>query len=92
VTLCIDTASHLPVKKTYTWRDPSDRQRNIEDEVFDNYRPVQGVMTPYSVTRFYNGDMSSQRFLNSVSYNKGLSDSMFAADVTYDPNKPVPRK
>jgi hypothetical protein len=92
VTLCIDTSSHLPVKKTFSWRDPTDKQRNIEDEVFDNYRPVQGVMTPYSVTRFYNGDMSSQRFLNSVSYNKGLSDSMFAADVTYDPNKPAPKK
>ena len=92
VTLCIDTSSHLPVKKTFSWRDPTDKQRNIEDEVFDNYRPVQGVMTPYSVTRFYNGDMSSQRFLNSVSYNKGLNDSMFAADVTYDPNKPAPKK
>jgi hypothetical protein len=48
-------------------------------------------MTPFSVTRFYNGDMSSQRFLNSVTYNKGLSDSMFAADVTYDPLKGAPR-
>ena len=36
-------------------------------------------MTPYRITAFYNGDMSGQRFLNSVSYNKGLSDSMFDA-------------
>jgi hypothetical protein len=36
--------------------------------------------------------MSNQRFLNSVSYNKGLSDSMFAAGITYDPNKPAPKK
>jgi hypothetical protein len=92
VTLYIDSNTHLPVKKTFSWRDPTDQQRNVEDEVYDNYRPVQGVMTPFSVTRFYNGDMSSQRFLNSVSYNKGLSDSMFAADITYDANKPVPRK
>jgi hypothetical protein len=92
VTLYIDTSTHLPVKKTYSWRDATDKQRNIEDEVFDNYRPVQGVMTPFSVTRFYNGDMSSQRFLTSVSYNKGLSDSMFAADVTYDPLKDAPKK
>jgi len=92
IILCIDTKTHLPVKKTYSWRDPTDQQRNIEDEVFDNYRPVQGVMTPFSVTRFYNGDMSNQRFLNSVTYNKGLSDSMFAADVTYDPYKPAPKK
>jgi hypothetical protein len=92
VTLYIDTNTHLPVKKTFSWRDPTDQQRNIEDEVYDNYRPVQGVMTPFSVTRFYNGDMSSQRFLNSVSYNKGLSDSMFASDVTYDPYKSAPKK
>jgi hypothetical protein len=92
VTLYIDTSTHLPVKKSFSWRDLTDKQRNIEDEVFDAYRPVQGVMTPFSITRFYNGDMSSQRFLNSVSYNKGLSDSMFAADVTYDPYKAAPKK
>jgi hypothetical protein len=91
VILYIDGSTHLPVKKTYSWRDPTDKQRNIEDEVYDNYRPVQGVMTPYSVTRFYNGDMSNQRFLNAVSYNKGLSDTLFAADVNYDPTK-VPKK
>jgi hypothetical protein len=92
VTLYIDTSTHLPVKKSFSWRDLTDKQRNIEDEVFDAYRPVQGVMTPFSITRFYNGDMSSQRFLNSVTYNKGLSDSMFAADVTYDPYKAAPKK
>ncbi len=92
VTLYIDTSTHLPVKKTFSWRDLTDKQRNVEDEVFDAYRPVQGVMTPFSITRFYNGDMSSQRFLNSVTYNKGLSDSMFAADVTYDPYKVAPKK
>jgi len=92
VTLYIDTSTHLPVKKSFSWRDATDKQRNVEDEIFDGYRPIQGVMTPFSVTRFYNGDMSSQRFLNSVSYNKGLSDSMFAADVTYDPYQGAPNK
>jgi len=92
VTLNIDAKTHLPVKKSFSWRDPTDQQRNVEDEVYDNYRPVQGVLTPFSVTRFYNGDMSNQRFLNSVVYNKGLSDSMFAADTTYDPFRAAPRK
>lgn len=91
VTLYIDSNTHLPVKKTFSWRDPSDKERNIEDEVYDNYRPVQGIMTPFSVTRFYNGEMSNQRFLHSVSYNKGLSDSLFAASATYDANQPAPR-
>jgi hypothetical protein len=57
----------------------------VEEEVYDNYRPMQGIMTPYSVTRYYNGDMSNERFLTSVSYNTGLSDSKFDAQITYVP-------
>jgi hypothetical protein len=92
VTIYINSNTHLPVKKTYSWRDPTDKQRNVESEVYDNYRLVQGIMTPFDVARYYNGDMSNQRFLNSVTYNQGLNDSMFEASVTYDPNKPAPRK
>ncbi|MGA2694573.1 MAG: hypothetical protein ABSE92_00835 [Terriglobales bacterium] len=78
VTLYLDINTHLPIKKTFTWRDPADRQRNIEDEVWDNYRTVQGILTPFSITRYYNGDMANQRFLNTVKYNTGLKDSLFA--------------
>jgi hypothetical protein len=88
VTLSIDSLTHLPVKKAFTWRDPTDKQRNVEEEVWDNYRLVQGLMTPFSVTRYYNGDMSNQRFLTAVSYNKGLDDSLFDPRV----RQPAPRK
>jgi hypothetical protein len=88
VTLYLNTDDHLPVKKTYSWRDATDKQRNIEDEVYDNYREVQGVMTPFTITRFYNGDMSGQRFLTAVSYNQGISDSRFEATAPSGPKKP----
>jgi len=88
VTLYLSTDDHLPVKKSYSWRDPADKQRNIEDEVYDNYREVQGVMTPYTVTRFYNGDMSGQRFLTEVGYNKSISDSQFEATTASEAKKP----
>jgi hypothetical protein len=85
VTLNIDANTHLPVKKSFSWRDPTDKQRNFEDEVFDAYRPVSGIMTPFSITRFYNGDMSNQRFVTGVAYNKGLSDTLFATTINYSP-------
>jgi hypothetical protein len=91
VTLYIDANTHLPIKKTYSWRDPTDKLRNTEDEPFDGYRLVQGIMTPFSVTRFANGDMSNQRFLHEVSYNTGIKDSLFDASLTYDPGR-LPRK
>ena len=87
VTLYVDSSTHLPVKKSFTWRDPTDKQRNVEEEVFDSYRVVQGVMTPFTVTRFYNGDMSRQRFLNSVSYNEDVADSLFEPSGPVQPQR-----
>jgi hypothetical protein len=91
VTLYLDRNTRLPIRKSFTWRD-KDRDRIEEDEVYDNYKKVQGVMTPYSIVRRRNGEMLSQRFLDEVRYNQGLADSLFAAQVTYDPYKrPGPR-
>jgi hypothetical protein len=92
VSLCFDVDSHLPIKKSYKWRDPVDKERNTEEEVYDNYKPVQGVMTPYSFTRYYNGDMQSQRFINSVQFNQGLNPAMFDANSGYDPNKSAKKR
>jgi hypothetical protein len=92
VTLYFDLDTHLPIKKSFEWRDPVDRQKNLEEEVYDNYKPVSGIMAPYSVTRFFNGDMSNQRFLNSVTINQGLDQAMFDAKSGYNPNKPVKGK
>jgi hypothetical protein len=87
VSLCFDIETHLPIKKSYTWRDPVDKERNAEEEIYDNYRLVQGVMTPYGFTRYFNGDMQTQRFVNSVHYNQGLNEAMFDPNSGYDPNK-----
>ncbi len=86
VTLYLDSSTHLPIKKMFTWRDPTDNLRNTEEEIYDAYRPTQSIMTPYSITRFYNGEMSNQRFLNTVTYNNGLNESLFEARTTYDPS------
>ena len=92
VTLLLDASTRLPVKKSFSWRDPTDKERNVEGEIYDGYRLVQGVMTPFSITRMYNGEMSNQRFLNSVIYNKGLEDSMFNVTATGNPHQPAPKK
>ncbi len=92
VTLYLDHYTHLPIKKTFEWRDPADRLKNIEGEIFDNWRPEQGIMTPHSVLRMHNGDITNQRFITSVRYNVAMPDSMFEASITYDPNKPPPKR
>jgi len=89
VTLFFDVDTHLPVKKSFEWRDPVDRQKNLEEEIYENYRSVSGIMAPFNVTRYFNGDMASQRFLNSVTINQGLDPAMFDPNSGYNPNKPA---
>jgi hypothetical protein len=88
VTLSINPRTHLPVKKTYSWRDPNDRQMDEEAEVFSNYKVVQGIQTPYSTVRNENGEMSNQRFITSVTYNNNFPATMFETKgITYNPPK-----
>jgi hypothetical protein len=91
VTIYLDQTTHLPLKTSYSWRDPVDKQRNEEEEVYDSYKPVEGIMTAHSITRKFNGETSQQRFINTARYNLDLPDSMFEATVTYDPMQ-APRK
>ncbi len=55
VTLSIDGTTRLPVKVTYSWRDPLDRQFDEGATVFSNYKLIQGVQTPFSVVQYRNG-------------------------------------
>ena len=91
VTLYFDTDSHLPIKKSFEWRDPADKQKNLEEEIYENYRQVGTVMVPFNVTRYFNGDMSNQRFLNGATVNQGLDQAMFDPNSGYKP-KDLPAK
>jgi hypothetical protein len=82
VTINFDINTHLPVRKSFSWRDPTDKERNVEEEIYDNYRNVQGIITPFDVTRTYNGEMSSQSFLTAASYNEELKPELFDAHAS----------
>jgi len=92
VSVSLDLNTHYPVKISYSWRDPKDKQKNVEDEVYDGYKLVQGIWTPHSITRYYNGETSQQRFISTASYNLKLPDSLFEAAVTYDPKMPLKKR
>jgi hypothetical protein len=88
VTIAVDPFSHLPTRLTFSYRDPIDKMKDDEAEIFGNYRMVQGVNTPYSVVRMQNGEMRSQRFVNNVSYNVGMAPTLFETKgITYNPQK-----
>jgi len=91
VTLYLDLNSHLPIKKSFTVRDPETREKNVEEEIYDNYHTVQGIQTPYDTARTHNGQPANQRFLHDVRYNTGVPDSKFAATANL-PAAKTPQK
>jgi len=85
VTILIDQITHLPVKKSYLVRDPVSREKDEEAEVFDGWRQEQGINTAHTIVLMRNGEITRQRFIQTVRYNQGIPDSKFAATATYVP-------
>jgi hypothetical protein len=47
---------------------------------FDNYHRIDGVATPFTVTRTHNGDIVQQQFVLRAAYNVDFQDSLFDPD------------
>jgi hypothetical protein len=88
VTLLIAADTHLPIKKVFVVRNPVYRDHDEEVEVYDNWKVVQGITTPYNTLITHNGEMVSQQYVLAVSYNNRLEPSLFdPGPVNYDPKK-----
>jgi len=81
VTLYLDAATHLPIRRTFQYRDPQFHDLDEESTTFDDYHLIQGINTPMTVTGYHNGDMVSQSFLTKVSYNEALPPDLFDPDA-----------
>jgi len=81
ITIQMDANTHLPRSRTFQWRDPIYHDKNTDREEYDNYHVVDGYPTPFSVTRFQNGDMVSQRYLYRAAYNVPLPPDTFNIDA-----------
>jgi len=77
VTFSIDEFSHLPVRKSFTVRDPKYKEKDTYADIYSEYRAVQGIQTAHVITRMKNDEMVAQRFLTKVVYNQGLADNLF---------------
>jgi len=80
VTILMDSQTHLPLRRSFQWRDPLYKDKDEDAEEYDNYRPVDGFQTPFNITRFKNGDMVNQRFLFKALYNQTLPADEFSVD------------
>ncbi len=84
VSIGIEVHTHLPINKRYSWRDPD--KYKVEDEtIYGNYRKVQGIQTPFTMTTTRDGEMTGQSFLSHAEYNATFAPGFFDATITYNP-------
>jgi len=81
LTIQMDAQTHLPLRRSFEWRDPLYKDKNEDADEYDDYHTVEGIPTPFTVTRFHNGDMTNQRFLYRASYSTAPADALFDPDV-----------
>jgi hypothetical protein len=80
LTLDVDAESHLPLRLSFEWRDPRFHDKNVDAVEFDNYHRIDGIETPFTVTRTHNGEIVEQTFLLRVEYNVDLPENVFDPD------------
>ena len=80
ITIQTDAETHLPLRRSYQWRDPVYKDKNTDAEEYDDYHVVEGLPTAFTLTRYHNGDMTNQRFLYRAGYDVALTPDMFNPD------------
>ncbi len=80
VTIELDANTHLPLKRSFKWRNEKFKDYDKDEESYDDYHTIQGLPTAMTLTRYRNDDMISQRFYEKVEYNTNLSPDLFNPD------------
>lgn len=80
IRIAIATATHLPIQKIVDTRDPKTRRKSEEIEYYSNYHPLEGIQTPFQITRERNGIKIFQVFFDKCDYNANLPNSLFTRE------------
>jgi hypothetical protein len=81
VTIQMDAQTHLPLRRSFEWRDPVYKDKNIDAEEYDDYHLVDGLPTAFNMTRFKNDEMVRQQYIDHVEYNRELAPDFWSVDV-----------
>ncbi|MGB9408263.1 MAG: hypothetical protein WCA89_12045 [Terracidiphilus sp.] len=81
VTILMDAETHLPLRRSFEWRDPVYKDKNLDAEEYDDYHTVDGFPTPFSITRYKNDDVTRQYFLVHVTYNQDLPADFWSVEA-----------
>ncbi len=80
VTIEIEQDTHYPLQRSFQWRNEQFKDYDLDEEVYGDWRLVDGIATPMNVTEYHDGDMSAQTFYRTVRFNEALDPELFDKD------------
>jgi hypothetical protein len=76
----LDSSTGVPAVFVFQLHPEDDASINVPIEIrFSDYRSVNGVLSPFRLQRFQNGNVMFDISVATVAINSGLSDSLFTA-------------
>jgi hypothetical protein len=72
VTIQMDTQTHLPLSRSFQFRDPIYKDKVLDTEEYADYHTVDGFPTAFSISRSRNDEMVREVYIDKVSYNQNL--------------------
>jgi hypothetical protein len=80
IRIAFSRSTHLPVHKTVDTRNPNSQLKSQEVEIYSNYHPIEGIQTPFQITRDRNELKDYQVFFDKCQYNTNVADSLFTKE------------
>jgi hypothetical protein len=81
VTILMDAQTHLPLRRSFEWRDPVYHDKNTDIEEYDDYHVVDGLPTPFTISRTKNDEQVRQYYVTKVVYNQSLPADFWDVDA-----------
>lgn len=76
-TLYVDSETYLTYKTLSTTDNPMTGMEVEAEILISDYKKVDGMMIPHSITIFYDGEEFGKMSVTEVKFNSGLEDSFF---------------
>jgi hypothetical protein len=77
IKIYLHKTKYLPIRIVYRVQDPETHEWEEYADVYGDYRPIQGIQTPFHITRLQDGRRYGETFRNFAVYNRQLPPDYF---------------
>ncbi len=72
----MELSTHLPLRRIFKFRNGTYKDFDEDLEEYSDFHDISGIPVPYVTTRYFNGDMVAQRFVESQEF-KPVDGALF---------------